>query len=514
MLSASESKQRILLAGVVAAALCGCSSKGNQRKMDAATARDAKPAAPVDLSGTVVDSRSTPLPDVLVIGWPKGRRGEAVAQARTAEDGHFILPRLRPGRWKLLVEAGGLGTLEAERQVPEDGSVVLMLEGESRTLTGIVTDGAMRPQAGAEVQVGSSGLRWTRSAISDTNGIFTVAGLGSGRFTLRARFGSRVSQTQVVVLGEPTLRPAHVRLSLQAGTMVEGRILDDAGRALAGADVDVMAMPSDDLPWSGQSDREGKFRVGPIAPGRYQILARLDGYVILNAPEPELGARPSAWFDLRLARTAKVAGRVLDESGNPMASVPVSAIPLIGGKDDVVVLPGALPLAAEAAELPVGNLLRPGGARSCSTDATGSFLITGLSPGKARIEIRHADKLPFRMEPLLLFAGDTHDAGDLILLSGATLTGKVLSNDAGVEGALVEARPVGKPTHPAVRTTTDPKGEFSLRLPRGDFSLTAQTQNLASPQPLTISLGSDTAAQECILPVVARPAPAPKMAGR
>jgi protocatechuate 3,4-dioxygenase beta subunit len=468
---------------------------------------------PADLQGTVTDSRKVPLPDVLVIGWPKGKRGEAVAQARTDEGGRFVLPRLLPGRWKLLVEAGGLGTLETERQVPEDGPAILMLEGESRALTGMVTDAAGRPQAVATVQVGSSGLRWTRSASSDANGIFTVAGLGSGRFTLRARLGPRVSPTQVVVLGDLALRPAHVRLSLQPGAIVEGRVLDDAGHALPGADVDVMAMPSDDLPVSGQSDREGKFRVGPIAPGKYQILARLEGYVVLDAPEPELGSRPSAWFDLRLARTAKVAGRVLDESGRPMDGVPVSAIPLIGGKDDVVVIPGALPLAAEAAELPVGNLLHPGGVRSGSTDRAGRFLITGLSPGKVRIEVRRADKLPFRKEPLLLAPGDARDAGDLVLLSGATLAGRVLGGDAGVEGALVEARPAGKSTHPAVRATTDPKGEFTLRLPRGDYWVTAQTQNLISPHPVTVVLRSDLGPESCTLQVAPRPAPAPRATG-
>jgi hypothetical protein len=460
---------------------------------------------PSDLRGTVVDSRRLPLPDVLVIAWPKGKRGQAIAQARTDEDGHFILPRLAPDRWKLLVEAGGLGTLETERQVPEDGPAVLMLEGESRALTGIVTDAAARPQAGANVVVGSPGLRWTRSATSDANGIFTVPGLGSGRYTLRARLGQRVSHTQVVVLGSVTPRPTHVQLSLQLGVMVGGRVLDDAGKALAGADVDVMAMPSDDLPVSGQSGRDGTFQVGPIAPGKYQVLARLEGHVLIDAPEPVLGSRPSAWFDLRLARTAKVVGRVVDDSGRPMAGVLVSAIPLVGGKDDVVVIPGALPLAAEAAELPVGNLLRPGGVRSGSTDRAGRFAIAGLSPGRARVEIRHANKLPFRKEPVLLAPGNTRELGDLALQSGATLTGKVLEGDAGVEGALVEARPTGKSTHPAVRATADAKGEFSLCLPRGDYWLTAQTQSLASAQPLAVAVRSHATPENCTLQVVPRP---------
>lgn len=489
-------------------AVGGCSSKSRPAHVDAAADRpsDVAPALPSNLEGTVTDSANTPLSDVLVIAWPKGKRGQAVAQARTDEEGHFILPGLRPDRWRLLVEAGGLGTLETERQVPEDGRAMLMLEGRSRALSGIVTDGAGRPQAGAQIELGSPGLRWTRSARSDVNGIFSVAGLGSGRFTLRARLAERVSQTAVVILDDEALRPApHVRLSLQPGVVVEGRVLDDGGRLLGGAIVDVMAMPSDDLPVSGRSGRDGKFRVGPVAPGKYQILARIDDYVPLDAPEPQLGARPSQWFDLRLARTAKVAGRVLDEAGQAMTGVLVSAISLIGGHDDVVVIPGALPLAAEAAELPAGNLLRPGGVRSGVTDRTGRFVITGLSPGRARIEVRHADKLPFRREPLLIAPGDERELGDLVMLAGATVAGKVLDGPAPVEGAVVEARLASKPLRPAVRATSDAKGEFFVRLPLGEYLLSAQTEKLASPQPMAVSVHSDGVAENCTLALVPRP---------
>lgn len=460
---------------------------------------------PSNLEGTVTDSASTPLPDVLVIAWPKEKPGEAIAQARTDEEGHFILPGLRPGRWKLLVEAGGLGTLETERQIPEDGAATLMLEGRSRTLTGIVTDGTGRPSRGATVELGSAGLRWTRTARSDANGIFFVAGLGGGRFTLRARQGERVSQTSVVTLDEASLKTAHVRLSLQAGVIVEGRVLDDGGRVLAGASVDVMAMPSDDLPVSGRSGRDGRFRVGPVAPGKYQILARIEDYVPLDAPEPQLGSRPVQSFDLRLARTAKVSGRVVDEGGQPMTGVLVSAISLIGGHDDLVVIPGALPLAAEAAELPVASLLRQGGVRSAATDPAGRFSISGLSPGRTRLEVRHATKLPFRREPLLIAPGDERELGDLILLAGATVAGKVVDGTTPVEGALVEARLAGNRGRPAVRATTDAKGEFIIRLPMGDYLLNAQTEQLASAQPLSISLRSDVAPQTCTLPIVQRP---------
>ncbi|HEY5283714.1 MAG TPA: carboxypeptidase-like regulatory domain-containing protein [Polyangia bacterium] len=470
------------------------------------------PDTTTNLAGIVQDRRGTPLPDVLIIAWPKGKRGDIVGQARSGDDGRFMLPGLRPDRWMLLVEAGGLGTLETERQVPEDGPAVLMLDGESRTLTGVVTDSAGRREPGARVSLGSPGLRWTRVAESDANGIFEIGGLGNGRFTVRAMAGKQVSAATVVVIDEALTPVPHVRLSLQNGVYVEGRVLDDTGRALVGAMVDVMAMPSDDLPISGQAGREGRYRLGPVAPGKYQVLARLEDHVLLDAPEPRLGAREKESFDLRLARAARVVGRVVDESSRPMVGVQVDAISLIGGHDDLVVIPGALPLAAEAAELPVGRLLRPGGLRSSPTDKAGRFFISGLSPGRTRIEILHPAKLPLRHEPLLLAPGDERDVGDLTMQAGATLAGRVLDDSGRIaEGAIVEARIAGKPKQPAVRATTDKNGEFSLRVPMGDYALVARTGTLDSGTPLSIHVQTDVPADSCVLRLAPR---LPKASGR
>jgi protocatechuate 3,4-dioxygenase beta subunit len=454
----------------------------------------------------VQDRHGTPLPDVLVIAWPKGKRGEIVAQARSGADGRFLLPGLRPDRWKLLVEAGGLGTLETERQVPEDGDAVLALDSESRTLTGIVTDGSGRPQPDAMVSLGGPGLRWTRAARSDANGIFSIGGLGSGKFTLRAVSGQRASPSAIVVIEDGSLRPPHVRLSLQPGVFVEGRVVDDTGAPLGHAAVDVMAMPSDDLPVSAQTAEDGRFRLGPVASGKHQVVARLEDYVLLDAPEPQLGSRAKESFELRMARTARVFGRVLDEGGRPMVGVRVTAICLIGGRDDLVVIPGALPPAAEAAELPVGRLLRPGGVRSIPTGNDGRFSLGGLAPGRTRVEILHPDKLPLRREPLLLAPGDQRELGDLVMLAGVTLAGKV-EDDEGrvVEGALVEARLAGKAVHPALRATSDGNGEFFLRLPPGDYSLTAQTEKLVAPAPQTLRIRADVSTDACTLRLAPRP---------
>jgi len=490
---------------------CKCKSSGPASREAGLKDSSLPPLVPSDLTGVVVDRRGVPLPDVLVIAWPKGKRGDAVAQARTGDDGHFLLPGLRPDRWMLLVETGGLGTLETERQVPDDGPARLMLEGESRSLSGIVVDGLGRPVRDAEVTLGGPGLRWTRAATSDANGIFVLGGLGNGRFTLRAIRGQHASAAAVVVFEVGMRAPVHVRLALQPGAKVEGRVVDDTGRPLAGAAVDVMVMPFDDLPISGQSGRDGRFELGPVAPGRYQVLARFDDFVLIDAPEAHIGGRARESFNLRMARPARVSGRVRDEAGRSVVGVQASVISLVGGRDDLVVIPGALPLAAEAAELPVGRLLRPGGVRSCPTDKDGGFTITGLAPGRARLEILHPDKLPLRREPLLLVPGGTHDVGDLTLVAGAILACRVVDGEGrGIEGARVEARPAAQSVRASLKTTTDDNGEFLFRLPLGSYTLTAQTQSLALPSAKAINIRSDIAADDCVMQLLPKAGNTPR----
>ena len=303
-----QARPTILAAWVILATVCGFACRGSKPKRDAAA--DARLAAekrlgpPVDLDGMVQDSGGTPLPDALVIAWPKDKRHGSVVQARSNSEGRFVLSRLLPGTWTLLAEAAGFGTLELDRTVPDSESLVLALEGEGRSLGGIVLGSPTRSEPGAHVVLGGPGLRWPRETTADKHGVFSFAGLGLGRFAVRATHGKLVSATATVAIEESTSHLAPVRLLLGPGAFVEGRVCDDMGLDLPGATVDVLTMPSDDLPVTCQSDEEGKFTVGPVRPGRYQVLARLEGHILLDAPELLLDAGSRVLAAPRLARAA------------------------------------------------------------------------------------------------------------------------------------------------------------------------------------------------------------------
>ena len=499
---------------------CRGSKRTRDAAVDARSPSEPKLAPPVDLPGTVQDSRGTPLPDALVIAWPKDKRAGALVQARSDPEGRFLLPHLLPGTWTLLAEAAGFGTLELDRTVPDSESLVLSLEGEGRSLSGLVLSSSTRPEPGARVVLGGPGLRWPRETVTDAHGLFSFAGLGLGRFAVRATHGKLVSATANQVIEENTGQLAPVRLLLGPGAFVEGSVRDDMGRNLAEAAVDVLTLPSDDLPEACQSDLDGNFTIGPIRPGRYQVLARLEGHILLDSPEISLSAGSRVRVASRLARAALVSGRVLDQDGSPLVAVPVSVVGLVGGHDEVLVLPGALPTAAEAAELPPGSLAHQGSIRTALSDAQGHFEVRGLAPGRARLEVSPADKLPLRREPLLLAPGDARDLGDLVVPTGVVVSGRVLDRDGqGLEGAQVEARAAGKPARPAIRVTSDPQGQFLIRLPAGEYSVAVQAKDhaaqtipavraLGRPDPLEFRLASRAASADGGLPSPSPGAPA------
>jgi protocatechuate 3,4-dioxygenase beta subunit len=448
----------------------------------------------MNMEGLVKDSQGTPLPDVLVIAWPTKRRGAGVAQARTGEDGRFILPGLAKGRWSLLLEVAGLGTLELERQVPEDGAADLVVDGFSRTLAGIVVDAAGRTQPEVRVTMGGPSLRWTRETKTDAAGVFWIRGIGFGRFTLRAMSGQQVSPAQTIVLEEGTTRERHVRLMLSNGVNIQGEVVDEKGHFLEGARVDVLAIPADDLPLHCSSDEQGRFTLGPLSPGHYQLLGRLDGYVLMDAPEVHLTVAKRSQYRIRMARSAQVHGKVVDEAGDPLPNLPITVLGLITGQDELTVIPGPLPSAAEAAATPLGQLTRPGAVRSANSDVNGEFLVTGLSPGRSRLQILPHDRLPLRREPLLLVAGEVHEVGTLLIHQGVLLDG-ALQGPEGVplDGVIVEARPLGRTGQLPLRVSADVRGQFSLRLPIGRYAMTAANAVLATSEALTIEA---TQAQE------------------
>jgi protocatechuate 3,4-dioxygenase beta subunit len=463
----------------------GCRS----RRPRQGTAADggAGPAATAWLSGSVVDRRDRPVPEARVLAFALA--GDAGAPFETATDlaGRFRLAALPRGAYRLLVEAAGFPTTEvASAAAPGDAGTV-RVDGEGHAIVGRVSAGGV-PVAGARVLLApDAGGGPTRESVTRAGGGFAFGGLGAGRYAVRAVGETVVSPTTRAV--EAVDRPEDgppVALAMAPGRAVAGRVIDDAGTALAGVAVrietDTGAPGDDPLPALVQSDRSGRFSA-LVSLGSYRVSASRPGYVLRRAPAADARAA-GAPVDvvLELVRGARVFGKVVDPRGGAAAGARVRC--LASAIEDLTVQTGPLPLAAEAAAMPSGAGRALGSTRATVADREGRFAVDDLIPGRYRIEVAQGGAEPLRTDEFVLAPGERRDAGKLALRPGFPVTGRVVDESGSpIEGARVVVAAGGaSPASVGLFAMTDGAGHFSLALPAGSHRLSASASGRGTAQ--------------------------------
>jgi protocatechuate 3,4-dioxygenase beta subunit len=167
------------------------------------------------------------------------------------------------------------------------------------------------------------------------------------------------------------------------GASVSGRVLEDATRTpIAGAEVMLLpirpralSVPSFDPPRTTLTDRDGRYAFEDVEPGRYRITVQKTGYTARNGPGFPVanvaGGDRQEDINITLQRGAVIAGRVLDEDGQPLADAQVMAMrkaPATRGN-------------ASARS----DVLTPGGGSARSNDL-GEFRVYGLPPGEYYVQ--------------------------------------------------------------------------------------------------------------------------------
>lgn len=232
---------------------------------------------------------------------------------------------------------------------------------------------------------------------------------------------------------------------------VTGRVLDEAGRPVAGASVTFLADPLA----AALALRPGAARPAVAAlpeatsgaDGRFSIEARLrapdeeEPGFLGAALQPQLVVRHEAFAtlaqsfsnpqpprldagDLVLAAGAWIVGRAVDENGRPVAGARASAR---NTGDD---------------RGPRGFLMPFGGAGDqlgeVVTAADGRFRVSGLAPGRAELSVRADGRRLGFVGDLELQARQPADAGDVPLPLGQSIAGVVLDDQGRpIEGAEV-----------------------------------------------------------------------------
>jgi RNA polymerase sigma factor (sigma-70 family) len=308
------------------------------------------------------------------------------------------------------------------------------------------------------------------------DGAFELAPTAPGHFTL-----ATIAAPGFLPYA-PELLHSTVRVTLMPGRVVrgmtvflfpaldyQGSVVDARGKPVANARVRLLGTPAGeqaiDKPqteWT--SDRDGRFTfhaaddaVLEATRGNARGWARLDGDVaITHRMTIAIGDAP--------ARDATIEGRATDPSGAPVADALVRAEPARADRS------------TRSSAFAV-------------TGPDGAFTLGGLDREAYTLAAQAEDHAPAEVENV---AGGTRGVA-LVLDSGLPLGGQVVDGNGAPAPAfilLVHRRKGVARDLVLARSIVDPRGQFMVRVPKGDYELFASASGWAPSPPTPASAGA------------------------
>jgi RNA polymerase sigma-70 factor (ECF subfamily) len=302
--------------------------------------------APVELRGVVCEAGTErPIEGAVVeLAWVE-RYGTGSSYVRettaTTDASGAWRERVRAGEWH--VAAAKHGYVKRAEDMDEDGVIVrvdahapaiALYLRPSPSIVGRVEylDGS--PAEGARVCVvalsQNTGLPesntvgiWPDPDEVETarDGTFRISGAPvHQKYDLRAEWpaGERATVEDVVFQKDRLETEVRIRLERGAAGRVEGRVVDEAGRPVAGALLSIARR-------TVATDAEGRFRSDNLAAGSVAIVAGAVGYATRGVPGVEIEAGETTRVpDVVLRRRGiSLHGRVTDAAGRPVAGVQI-----------------------------------------------------------------------------------------------------------------------------------------------------------------------------------------------
>ncbi len=416
------------------------------------------------VEGVVLDEQRQPVAGAEVLVYAS-EAAELLAPGRAISDaaGRFLVSNAPERVRSMAVRAQGYAD-----QVSAGLRTSWMLE-RGGTVEGrvIAEDGASI--SAAIVQVGD------RQTTTGERGQFSLVTLAPGDAVVIARTPTGHVGSARVVVASGAIRPIVIRVRQSA--LISGVVNDQvSGRAVAGARIHIyqgtsFTLSPTSVSFTVVSDRTGRFTLGGLLPGLYTMETIRLGYNRLVRPELRLVSGANAAIAIALPPEARIAGRVVDERGQPIPGATISAVH---------------PSPLEQ----VARMLRSGRTQNqtAMSDASGRFILRGLAAGRGlRLEAAAPEFAVARFGGVDVEPGTVRSDIVLTLQRGLPLVGFVVDpGDRPVAGAAVRymrleetgGMPLQAPIQerPPVAAYTDANGQFvvsGLAAGRYDFAISA-----------------------------------------
>jgi len=393
-------------------------------------------AAAATVSGEVVDAAGDPVPEAevyvaLVATDGLGAAGRPGVAAHTDAQGRFTVGGLAGGsRIQLVARRDGyLSALLGAVAVPAEAAVRLELKRAAR-LTGRVTDDGGDPVPDARVTARPASMRGSllrserinsqeaSGVTTDADGVYRMVEAVPGANTLTVKADCCRPERREVEL-PLSVEPTVMDLTLRRGASLAGRVLAFDGRPVARAQVG----------GAGQftlADEEGGFRLAGVTEEPFTLTAHHPRH---GRARTEVDPTRRPRVEIRFAEAGRLAGRVTDDSGNPVAEAQITTD-------------------CEGAR----------GVAHLTSDASGRFEFTA-QPGECTLRASHADFPPSRRQTTTLEAGATVEVV-IPLPPGLTLHGRLLGAEAfDLARAEVAARASGQASR---RGRMDTEGRLEI----------------------------------------------------
>jgi len=437
------------------------------------------PTAGASVSGVVVDDGGAPLAgaEVSTVNFTPWMGGLGGRETTTDEDGRFVLRAVAPGEQQLEAELSGWRSSRSDELELEQGQqveLVLTLD-RGEIIAGVVRlpDGSPAAEARIVVEARRSGGGWGNwgggrrrragSTESGSDGAFRVSGLDEGAYTVRAAF-DEVSGKASGKTGDVAVIWRDVEEGVASGTMdvqlelvgpvaFVGRVVDDRGEPVAQFELEVDSV-EDGGPREREAfeDEDGRFVFARVGPGEWTVTVEAEGHV---HPDEALVSLPGDGLELELVleRTARLAGRVVDVGGAPVAGASVRA-------DD-----------GGSSGNPWAGMSGP----RVESGGDGHFVLEDLAPGTLYLTASAeawADSLPLTCE---LVPGTSREGVELVLRVGGRIEGAVLTPEGDpVADQRVTWGRNAMGFGSRAETRTDSAGRFAFEhVTPGDWSVSA-----------------------------------------
>src|SRR6185503_14358337 len=251
-----------------------------------------------------------------------------VVAATTDAKGAFRLEGLASHPYAVSAAARGYGRAQAPTVLPGRRIELFLFPGSS--IRGVVRDAAGKPVPGVVVRA-EGAIRFgvgVAPRSTDAEGRYELLGLGTGVYRVVAHHKDWALGVTTGVVVEPQ-NDVELDLKLEPGVKVTGRLVDGAGKPLAGH-LAPQEIGGETNWWSlgeilhTEAAADGRFTLDHVPSGEHAFSASAFGFGPKRV-EVSAGARPVDVGDVVLEPGGTIRGRVHDKAGLPLGGAQLMA---------------------------------------------------------------------------------------------------------------------------------------------------------------------------------------------